>query len=70
MPIYEFQCQECGSLKELLWNRMVDELTIGLECEKCGDEKPHKKVLSTVNHKYKGSGFYATDYQTREKKVK
>lgn len=70
MPIYELQCKECGRVKELLWDRMVDELVVGIECEDCGTETIHEKIMSTVNHKYKGSGFYATDYQKREEKVK
>ena len=70
MPIYEIRCRDCGKVKELLWPRMVDELVIGTECKECNAETEHRKIMSTVNHKYVGSGFYATDYQKREKKVK
>ena len=70
MPIYEMRCTKCGRTKEILWDRMVDQLVLGLECEDCGDETAHEKIMSTVNHKYKGSGFYATDYQNKGKKDK
>jgi len=70
MPIYEFQCEVCGAIRECLWDRMVEKLIIELKCRGCDDETPHRKIMSTVNHKYKGSGFYATDYQDRGKKVK
>ena len=57
MPIYEYQCDDCGALIEAFQKMSDDPLT---ECEKCGG--PLRKVLHPVAIHFKGSGFYTTDY--------
>ena len=57
MPIYEYQCDECGASFEVMQRMSDDPLT---ECEKCGG--PLRKVLHPVAIHFKGSGFYTTDY--------
>lgn len=57
MPIYEYQCEECGASVEAFQKMSDDPLT---ECEKCGG--PLRKVLHPVAIHFKGSGFYTTDY--------
>ncbi len=57
MPIYEYQCDDCGHLFEVM-QKMSDEPLV--ECEKCGG--PLRKVLHPVAIHFKGSGFYTTDY--------
>lgn len=57
MPIYEYQCDECGTLFEVMQKMSDDPLT---ECEKCGGSL--RKVLHPVAIHFKGSGFYTTDY--------
>ncbi len=57
MPIYEYQCDECGALYEVFQKMSDDPL---VECEKCGG--PLRKVLHPVAIHFKGSGFYTTDY--------
>jgi putative FmdB family regulatory protein len=57
VPIYEYQCDECGALYEVFQKMSDDPLT---ECEKCGG--PLRKVLHPVAIHFKGSGFYTTDY--------
>jgi putative FmdB family regulatory protein len=57
VPIYEYQCDECGASFEVMQKMSDDPLT---ECEKCGG--PLRKVLHPVAIHFKGSGFYTTDY--------
>ena len=57
MPIYEYQCDDCGHSFEVMQKMSEDPLT---ECEKCGG--PLRKVLHPVAIHFKGSGFYTTDY--------
>ncbi|HEX5643542.1 MAG TPA: FmdB family zinc ribbon protein [Thermoleophilia bacterium] len=57
MPIYEYQCDECGNSFEVMQRMSDDPLT---ECEKCGGSL--RKVLHPVAIHFKGSGFYTTDY--------
>jgi len=57
VPIYEYQCDECGTLFEVMQRMSDDPLT---ECEKCGGSL--RKVLHPVAIHFKGSGFYTTDY--------
>lgn len=57
MPIYEYQCDDCGALIEAFQKMSDEPLTV---CEKCGG--PLHKVLHPVAIHFKGSGFYTTDY--------
>lgn len=57
MPIYEYQCDECGDSFDVLQRMSDDPLVI---CEKCGGTL--RKVLHPVAIHFKGSGFYTTDY--------
>jgi putative FmdB family regulatory protein len=56
MPIYEYECEQCGVRFERL-QRMADEpLTECPEC--CGHVH---RVMQPVGVIFKGSGFYVTD---------
>ncbi len=57
MPLYEYQCQECGEKTEVIQRFADDPYTI---CSSCGGEL--KKLISAPAIKFKGSGFYVTDY--------
>jgi putative FmdB family regulatory protein len=57
VPIYEYQCDDCGALIEAFQKMSDEPLTV---CEKCGG--PLHKVLHPVAIHFKGSGFYTTDY--------
>jgi putative FmdB family regulatory protein len=57
MPIYEFQCQNCGKRTELL-QRFEDPPLAA--CPECGGEV--KKLFSAPAVQFKGSGWYVTDY--------
>lgn len=57
MPLYEYQCQQCGNRLEALQRFSDDPLT---QCELCGGAL--KKLLSAPAVQFKGSGWYVTDY--------
>jgi putative FmdB family regulatory protein len=62
MPIYEYQCQKCGSITEALQRFSDKPLT---RCKQCSG-KLHKLVSRSSFH-LKGSGWYVTDYTNRSK---
>lgn len=64
MPIYEYECTECGNRFEILQG--INEKP-RLQCEVCGGKKAHR-VLSPGAFVFKGNGFYATDYKKKESK--
>ena len=57
MPIYEYQCKQCGERHEIIQRISEEPLT---PCPKCGGEM--KKLISSPAIQFKGSGFYKTDY--------
>lgn len=57
MPLYEYQCTQCGERAEIL-QRVSDPPY--RHCPKCGGEM--KKLISSPAIQFKGSGFYKTDY--------
>lgn len=66
MPIYEYRCLKCGHQFEKF--QKIHE-TAASKCEKCGDRVT--RVFNPVAIRFKGSGFYTTDYgkgSSRKKK--
>ena len=64
MPIYEYQCQECGHELEAIQLLADDPLT---ECPACA--KPGlKKRVSAPSFRLSGGGWYETDFKTGDKK--
>lgn len=57
MPIYEYQCDECGERLEVLQRLSDPPLT---EHEGCGGAV--RKLISAPAFQFKGSGWYVTDY--------
>jgi putative FmdB family regulatory protein len=57
MPLYEYQCQECAETLEILQRFSDEPQTI---CPSCGGVL--KKLISSPAIRFKGSGFYLTDY--------
>ncbi|WP_022853126.1 FmdB family zinc ribbon protein [Thermodesulfatator atlanticus] len=63
MPIYEYECENCGRHYEV-WQKITDEpLTT---CEACKGKL--RKLVSQSSFVLKGSGWYVTDYARKEKK--
>ncbi|MFT6274798.1 MAG: putative FmdB family regulatory protein [Halioglobus sp.] len=64
MPIYEYQCQDCDEVVEVL-QKIADAPAV--DCPSCG--KPSlKKKISAAAFRLKGSGWYETDFKTGAKK--
>jgi putative FmdB family regulatory protein len=57
MPIYEYECSECGQIEEALQKMSDPPLST---CKHCHG-KLHK-ILSQSSFHLKGSGWYVTDY--------
>jgi putative FmdB family regulatory protein len=63
MPIYEYECTNCGNIEEVLQKFSDKPLT---RCNHCSG-KLHKLVSQSTFH-LKGSGWYVTDYADKSKK--
>ena len=65
MPIYEYECRECGYRLDAL-QKMSDPLLV--DCPDCA-QPGLKKLLSAPYFRLKGSGWYETDFKNsgREK---
>ena len=57
MPIYEYRCEKCGKVFEVLQRFSDDPVKIH---EECGGEV--EKLISHSAFQLKGSGWYQTDY--------
>ncbi|MEM8962901.1 MAG: zinc ribbon domain-containing protein [Acidobacteriota bacterium] len=64
MPIYEYQCQDCGHRLEAI-QRISDAPLV--TCPTCGNDSL-KKLISAPAFQFKGSGWYVTDYADKNKK--
>jgi putative FmdB family regulatory protein len=59
MPIYEYQCSQCGKVTEA-WQKFSDApLTV---CPACGGAMT--KLVSNCAFHLKGSGWYVSDYSS------
>jgi len=63
MPLYEYECNECGHRKELLQRHGDPPLE---KCPQCGG--PVRKLFSAPAVQFKGTGWYVTDYGGKGKK--
>ena len=60
MPIYAYQCDNCGVQFEI--QQSFSDQTL-VRCPECG-KRTLKKVYQPVGIVFKGSGFYATDHHS------
>ncbi len=56
MPIYEYQCQKCGTFEAT--QRITDKSLA--KCPTCKGKV--KKLISNTSFQLKGTGWYVTDY--------
>ncbi len=63
MPIYEYQCTECGHRCERISS--VNDPTLP-ECTAC-NRMTMKKLISRVSFRLKGGGWYETDFKNSGK---
>jgi len=64
MPVYEYECSSCGGRFELM-QKFSDPAPTA--CQLCKAEGV-RKVLSATSFVLKGSGWYATDYPSADRK--
>lgn len=64
MPIYEYQCSFCKYKFDELQKINDVALTV---CPKCGKNGLHK-LVSALNFRLKGTGWYKTDYKNSVEK--
>jgi putative FmdB family regulatory protein len=57
MPLYEYQCEACGSRFEVIQRFSDPPVEV---CQTCGGHVC--KLLSAPAIQFKGSGWYITDY--------
>ena len=61
MPTYEYRCEKGHDFEVM--RRMSDDPVI--ECQVCG--APVQRVFSPVAVHFKGTGFYSTDYGSKNR---
>lgn len=64
MPIYEYQCVECGHIEEVIQKVSDDPLVDCLACNK----PALKKNVTAAAFRLSGGGWYETDFKSGEKK--
>ncbi len=63
MPTYDYECDACGHAFELFQSIRDDAKR---KCPHCGKMKLRRLIGSGGAILFKGSGFYTTDYRSRE----
>lgn len=66
MPIYEYQCKECGHHLEAL-QKVTD--TPLRECPEC-QKNSLEKLVSATSFQLKGTGWYETDFKNKKTPAK
>jgi putative FmdB family regulatory protein len=64
MPIYEYECAKCGKKIEVI-QKMSDKPL--RKHEKCGGSLT--KLISAAGFQFKGTGWYVTDYASKDAKA-
>ena len=62
MPIYEYKCQDCGSIFEHFQKISDKDIDV---CKVCGKGKV-KKLISSSGFRLKGSVWYETDFKKKK----
>jgi len=59
LPLYEYECTECGTFERI---QKFSDPTL-TACPTC--ERPVEKLLSAPAIRFKGTGWYVTDYANK-----
>ncbi|OPY64855.1 MAG: Zinc ribbon domain protein [Syntrophorhabdaceae bacterium PtaU1.Bin034] len=59
MPIYEYECADCGKIFEI-FQKISDEPL--KECQECKGQL--NRLISMCSFQLKGTGWYVTDYKS------
>ncbi len=60
MPLYEYQCEKCQKVHEVI--QKFSDAPLGA-CPEC--QSPVKKLMSMNSFALQGSGWYTTDYKRK-----
>ena len=60
MPVYEYECTQCGRIKEVIQKFSDKPLT---NCKHCAGKL--QKLISQSSFNLKGTGWYVTDYSNK-----
>jgi len=63
MPIYEYECAQCGAVEEVIQKFSDKPLST---CKRCSGKLT--KLMSQSTFHLKGSGWYVTDYANKSEK--
>ena len=66
MPIYDFQCTNCGHKGEVMRKMSESSITV---CPQCAQET-FTKMLSAPSFQLNGTGWYATDFKGKSQDKK
>jgi putative FmdB family regulatory protein len=61
MPVYEYQCDQCGKIEEAFQRLTESPLST---CKHCSGTL--NKIISQSTFHLKGSGWYVTDYANKK----
>lgn len=64
VPIYEYQCDNCGHRLESIQKISDDPL---VTCPQCENDSL-RKLVSAASFRLKGTGWYVTDFRDKAKK--
>lgn len=62
MPIYEYQCERCGARREIIVRAGAEPRPRCADCR-----RRMRRLISPTAFILKGSGWYVTDYPSRER---
>jgi len=65
MPIYDYECENCGHQFEQFQSITAKPLK---KCPECGKMKLQRLIGAGAGIIFKGSGFYQTDYRSESYK--
>ena len=67
MPTYSYECKDCGHKFDLFQNITAEPAKT---CPKCHNDTLRRLIGAGAGIIFKGSGFYITDYRSKEYKEK
>lgn len=62
MPLYEYECLKCGERFEIIQKFSDDPVVLHAEHRDAPCDGPVRKLLAAPAIRFKGSGWYVTDY--------
>ena len=68
MPLYDFGCEECGHIEEIL-TKSAGSSEIVLTCPQC-EKETMKRQVGLSSFQLKGGGWYKDGYGLKQKQEK